>query len=290
MRSIFRVQPVRRITPPQPLCFQKTPKQPRVFTRNSHTVYSSRRRQDPSTSPDFSRSPWRLPATWRLAFRGLIYGSALILLLAPLSPISVRGVNGESMTPALRSTPGQKDFLFFKPLFPGPLVTRDKPTEDRKTKPRNEVARGQLVLLTSVNDPEKYVVKRVIGIPGDAITPIEKKRVDSKQDGGHMYISPHASSVSPVTVPYGYLWVEGDNPSRSLDSNDYGPVSQSLVQEVAYGRAGFPWRRRWQDRKWKRVEWEKDGWDKTVQSRLKKREDVTGWKGEGVPERWQTFE
>jgi inner membrane protease subunit 2 len=32
-----------------------------------------------------------------------------------------------------------------------------------------------------------------------------------------------------AVVPQGHIWVEGDNRLSSVDSNDYGPVSKSLI-------------------------------------------------------------
>lgn len=81
-------------------------------------------------------------------------------------------------------------------------------------------------------DPEKWVVKRVIGVEGDTIRTRE----------------PYPHSL--VKVPLGHIWVEGDSPTgETLDSNYYGPISTQLVA----GRLThiiWPWK------KAGRIDWE----------------------------------
>lgn len=72
--------------------------------------------------------------------------------------------------------------------------------------------RGDVVCM---NVPRRSgaVVKRIVGLPGDLVTP----RV------------PSPLRQSPLQVPYGHVWVEGDNASNSLDSNAYGPVPVGML-------------------------------------------------------------
>lgn len=80
---------------------------------------------------------------------------------------------------------------------------------------------GDIVVLTSPVNPSRLLVKRILGLPGDAIY---RQGIESGR-----YI-----------VPKGKIWIEGDNQSDSLDSNAFGPVSIGLVR----GRVPFifrPW-------------------------------------------------
>ena len=52
------------------------------------------------------------------------------------------------------------------------------------------------------------IIKRIVACEGDQVYP---------RDGG-----------APITIPRGHVWIEGDNGARSLDSNDYGPVSKNI--------------------------------------------------------------
>jgi inner membrane protease subunit 2 len=51
------------------------------------------------------------------------------------------------------------------------------------------------------------------------------------------------AEVPPVLqVPQGHIWIEGDNWRHSLDSNDFGPISMSLVIGKAE-KIIWPWSR-----------------------------------------------
>ena len=213
----------------------------------------------------------------------LFWLSTFSYLVSYSFPVSIQAIFGQSMTPTLSpelasNDRGAKDYLIFVHLNAGRLriVDSSVPTEKRRKDPR-EITRGTLVLFKSPQDPNRSVVKRVIGLPGDTIRPLRRYSCPEKPAQNK------AGSVEEeVTVPVGHLWLEGDNPSHSYDSNDYGPVSQSLITEVAWGFAGFPLRqtfRQWlgfkSDRRpWAHVDWADDGWEErlNIQSRLKKRE------------------
>ncbi len=75
-----------------------------------------------------------------------------------------------------------------------------------KRDPTVNLSRGEIVSFWAPHDPEKCVVKRIIGLPGDTVSTKER----------HPF--------SSVQVPYGHIWVEGDNAARTKDSNDFGPV------------------------------------------------------------------
>jgi signal peptidase I len=65
--------------------------------------------------------------------------------------------------------------------------------------------RGHVVV---VEHPERYgfeIVKRIVGVPGD--------------------LTPDGRVLGP-----GEYWIEGDNPSRSTDSRQHGPVSVDRIR------------------------------------------------------------
>jgi len=66
-----------------------------------------------------------------------------------------------------------------------------------------------LVADRSPKDPEKMLIKRVIGIEGDTV-----------------FTRPPYPFKTAV-VPVGHVWVEGDDGVHSIDSNTYGPVRTS---------------------------------------------------------------
>ena len=245
------------------------------------TISSRLLRQTPFLhQPRATPQPKFLSLAIRYSIKAVFYTGAFYLLFEPSAPDSIRGITGESMYPTLASDPKSKDWIQFLRMPRKALTTIDSSNpQDAKRKGLTAIRRGQLVLFNSPGEPDKLAVKRVIGLPCDTITPIKKQFRDGKL---------RTQPAQPTTVPTGHLWVEGDNPAQSFDSADYGPVSQSLIQGVAYSRAGWPWRWTWAGRKWKKVNWENDGWEERLgvskDGRLKRREDSIGWEGEVIPE------
>lgn len=172
------------------------------------------------------------------------------------------------------------------------------------------------------NSSSTAVVKRVVAVEGDIVVPLRRKvvRVDGDVVGdqdasssspsmklrdiqtvydadGHTYpptISPSSPMPlhnqpeepppTPITIPFAHVWVEGDATAsgKSIDSNDYGPISKSLIQGEVYGI--------WKS--WRTVErpdWEGDGWEERMGGRLRRRKKTSREGGEGymgVPEEW----
>lgn len=106
-------------------------------------------------------------------------------------------IQGSSMKPTLNpdSSLGWSDYVF---LWKWGL--RDN----------NSMKVGDVVLLRSPTDPEKILIKRVLGVAGDEI----------------LTRAPYPKPRCPI--PTNHLWVEGDN-IHSVDSNNFGPVSTGLV-------------------------------------------------------------
>ncbi|XP_044500502.1 mitochondrial inner membrane protease subunit 2-like isoform X2 [Mangifera indica] len=69
---------------------------------------------------------------------------------------------------------------------------------------------GDVIVFRSPHNHKEKHVKRIIGSPVDWI-------------GTH-------SSYDVVKVLDGHCWVEGDNPSSSMESRTYGPIPLGLVQ------------------------------------------------------------
>lgn len=92
--------------------------------------------------------------------------------------------------------------------------------------PKPKLERGQIVVYYTPHDPSRLAVKRVVGLPGDRVTPLP----------GY----PGGDDVE-VIVPYNHIWVEGDANSREMsqDSNYFGPISQNMV--YGYVIATFTW-------------------------------------------------
>ncbi|KAH7052067.1 peptidase S24/S26A/S26B/S26C [Macrophomina phaseolina] len=119
----------------------------------------------------------------------------------------VTGVEGQSMAPTLSpryNEAGEMDRLLFNRLAPPQLLRR-----------------GDIVTFWAPHRPEQISIKRVVGLPGDAI--ITRGRYPFKK----------------VVVPHSHVWVEGDNWRHTVDSNDFGPVSANSFGGFGKGKDCF---------------------------------------------------
>ncbi|KAF9247185.1 peptidase S24/S26A/S26B/S26C [Melanogaster broomeanus] len=110
---------------------------------------------------------------------------------------TIKTVRGRSMQPTLNpDTSGWDDIVVFDRF----TVVSGKPLE-----------KGDVVALRDPMHGGKMIVKRIIAVSGDSV-----KTLPPYPD-------------SEVLVPEGHIWVEGDEPFRTLDSNKFGPVPLALV-------------------------------------------------------------
>jgi len=76
-----------------------------------------------------------------------------------------------------------------------------------------------------------YLVKRVIGLPGDHLT----SRGNTVYVNGHAleqrwsHLTPLGTAIGRVTVPTGHYFMMGDNRFISCDSRYWGPLNAKLV-------------------------------------------------------------
>jgi signal peptidase I len=82
------------------------------------------------------------------------------------------------------------------------------------------LARGDIVVCRSVRNPNTLVCKRIVGLEGDVV-------LTPDFDG----------SFRQQQVPFGMLFIQGDNLPDSTDSRSYGCVPRGLV----HGKAVWKW-------------------------------------------------
>jgi signal peptidase I len=100
-----------------------------------------------------------------------------------------------------------------------------------------ELQRGDIVVFVYPVDRDKDFIKRVIGLPGDAVQIIDKKVYVNGENvpdaPGVQHTDPHTlpgspkqprDNMGPVTVPQGHIFVMGDNRDQSYDSRFWGFV------------------------------------------------------------------
>jgi signal peptidase I len=136
-------------------------------------------------------------------------------------------IAGESMLPSLR--PGDR-VVFSSRVY-------------RKTRP----ARGDVVLLRSVDDPERTEVKRVVGMPGETLQVRDGRVWVGGSPPAEPYLPPAnqtqegdtpeaegdqtASAWPAWTLDEDEYFVMGDNRRHDhvIDSRRYGPVPRSRI-------------------------------------------------------------
>lgn len=74
---------------------------------------------------------------------------------------------------------------------------------------------GDVVICIKPEDPRDSVIKRVVAVAGQEVTLHPNKTTSFSRN---------------LKVPPGHIWIEGDNPTMSRDSRDYGPVPLGLVR------------------------------------------------------------
>jgi signal peptidase I len=179
--------------------------------------------QEQVTHPALQVHP-KLSAEKRPHFLHRPIGPVMIIAII-IGVILVRGwviegviVDGDSMDPTLRS--GER-LLVIKKHF-----SKDYLPE-----------RGSVVIFPDPQDGG-ILVKRVIGLPGEAIVGV----------GNHIYINrmlltePYAyysdlhGDYGATVIPQGKVWVLGDNRNNSTDSRTFGPVALDSIRGYAFLR------------------------------------------------------
>lgn len=129
--------------------------------------------------------------------------------------------------------------------------------------PVSKPQRGDVMVFFPPHAPETYYIKRVIGIPGDHISynnhqltingkPVEEKLVaqlpagspvlriiretiDGKEFNTYKHLQPsRLSTHGSWVVPEGHYFMMGDNRDNSLDSREWGMVSEDAIVGKAF--------------------------------------------------------
>lgn len=92
-----------------------------------------------------------------------------------------------------------------------------------------EFQRGDIVVFHYPRNPNEDYIKRVIGLPGDAVSIAGGEVSVNGMILDEPYISAPPQYASSWTVPEGQIFVLGDNRNQSSDSHSWGFVPASNV-------------------------------------------------------------
>jgi signal peptidase I len=112
--------------------------------------------------------------------------------------------------------------------------------------PIDEIRRGDIIVFKHPRTPERDLIKRTIGLPGETIELREKRvYINGKpldEPYAHFLSPPGATDVperdvrrnfGPLTIPRGHYFMMGDNRDNSEDSRYWGPLAREYVKGKA---------------------------------------------------------
>lgn len=132
---------------------------------------------------------------------------------------------------------GYRHVRFFR-VPSGSMEPTLQPVDQLVTIAESSYDRGDIVVLRDPAEPGAYLVKRIIGVGGDAIG----VQLGSLQINGEYASEPYLAEppfyqvVPPVSVPEDQVFILGDNRNNSMDSHDEG---ECFPESLIVGRAIF---------------------------------------------------
>ena len=159
---------------------------------------------------------------------------ALIIFFVVRSMVVNFRVEGASMEPSLH----ENQLLLVSKLSFFRLDLGETPLIGGLTDAVIEIgrpSRGDIVVLTPPNNPERDFIKRIVAIPGDRLEVRQGQLILN----GEAIVEPYAAngasySVPELVVPKGQFYVLGDNRRNSSDSHVWGPVSRESLLGKAW--------------------------------------------------------
>eukprot|EP01117_Protostelium_nocturnum_P019622 TRINITY_DN8555_c0_g2_i2.p1 TRINITY_DN8555_c0_g2~~TRINITY_DN8555_c0_g2_i2.p1 ORF type:complete len:239 (+),score=72.21 TRINITY_DN8555_c0_g2_i2:62-718(+) len=102
---------------------------------------------------------------------------------------------------------------------------------------------GDIVVFNFPLEPKTMSVKRVRAVGGESLIVPKLEAIGSFKEGQSILKDMEVAAelmikskdgfeglnTEVVTIPKGYIWVEGDNPQFSIDSRIFGPIPENLV-------------------------------------------------------------
>lgn len=96
---------------------------------------------------------------------------------------------------------------------------------------RHGVKRFDIVV---VDDHDTYIIKRIIGLPGDIVEIKDERLIINGEEFEEYYLDEETHTDDLIVeVPKGHYYVLGDNREESLDSRVLGPIKENQIRGIA---------------------------------------------------------
>jgi len=130
-----------------------------------------------------------------------------------------------------------KTFLLQAFYIPSPSMTPTLQVDDRVLVNKlsydlHGVGRGDIVVFRSPHQgPEKDLIKRVVGLPGDTVEGVDGHVNVNGRELKESYLPDgvQTAAFGPVTITPDHYWVMGDNRPNSSDSRVFGAIAESRI-------------------------------------------------------------
>lgn len=132
---------------------------------------------------------------------------------------------------------GYRHVRFFR-VPSGSMEPTLQPVDQLVTIAERSYTRGDIVVLRDPAEPGDYLVKRIIGMSGDAVSVQRGALFINGEYASEPYLlePPFYQVMPPVSVPEGQIFILGDNRNNSQDSHDHG---ECFPEALIVGRAIF---------------------------------------------------
>lgn len=158
------------------------------------------------------------PSRVKTLFGNIFYIALAVGLAMLIQTFIVRPfiVSGSSMDPTIKD----KEYLII----------------DEVSYRFREPVRGEVVVFKSPPEPDKYYIKRVIGLPGETVS-IDQGKVtitNTEHPDGFILDEPYITHTERDSdrevIPPGSYFVMGDNRAGSYDSRQWGPLPKEKIR------------------------------------------------------------
>lgn len=87
----------------------------------------------------------------------------------------------------------------------------------------------EVVIVVDPTDTDRFLIKRVVGVPGDSIRVtlggIQRRTRGGSEDGPR----PPTGALEVIEVPFEHYFVLSDRTARTRDSRQFGPIARRAV-------------------------------------------------------------